>query len=94
MTSSMIEISADLAVRSCRALITCVDELGALHMIKYGNVLDTQHPVIRQKMEQDDRVKNDALGVLLELHEFLSESGHDPTAKIDKRNPAKKGADE
>jgi phospholipid N-methyltransferase len=70
-----IEVPADLAVETCRALIACVEELSALHVIEYGIGDQTQNPRVLAKMEKDDEVRLSALPVLYEFYEHLSTLG-------------------
>ncbi|UWP99468.1 hypothetical protein [Aliiroseovarius crassostreae] len=82
MTKEVLDISPELAVRVCKALISCVDELGAIHQIKYGHLRETKHPVIKAKMEQDEQVRSEVIPVLLEFHDLLVQNGFDPIGEL------------
>jgi hypothetical protein len=90
--ATKIEINTDLAVRSYRALVSCLDELQAIHSIKYGNPSEVTHPVVRQKMDADDAVKNEAMPILIELHDFLDSVGISLISTTDE-NISNKGAE-
>ncbi|WP_425085797.1 hypothetical protein [Ruegeria profundi] len=69
--SDKVEISLEFLVRLERALGSCVDELTAIHQIKYAHILETSHPIIQRKIQNDDEVRQSALAPLIELSDFL-----------------------
>ncbi len=77
-----VEIPSELAVRLCRAMIDCVDELTAQHEIKYGHLAGSKHPAVQRKMIQDDRARQAAIEPLRELHDLLSSVGLNPVDEI------------
>lgn len=70
-----VELPSELAVQTCRALIACVDELTARHVVEYGHLDGTQNAAVLRKMAQDDQVRQAALPVLNEFFDFLTSSG-------------------
>lgn len=71
----VVKIPTELAVRACKTLISCVDELTAAHVIKYGHLEGTENPIVLRKVAQDDQLRQDVLPVLHELFSFLHGEG-------------------
>lgn len=90
MTDSTIEIPTELAARAFYALITGMEELFALHTIKYAHLEHTQNPTVRRKMEQDSKTLDAMSPVVLAFSDFLKTQGVDPRAVLksfEEQNP-------
>lgn len=70
-----IELPTELAEQLCEALISCVDELTAIHLMKFAHLAGCENPSVRKKIEAEDAVRQKALPVLHEFHRLLEIKG-------------------
>lgn len=89
MTGS-VEIPEELAIEVCRAMISCLEELTAEHVIKYGHVEETKNTAVLRKMQYDDRTRQKLIPVLIDFHDHLERNG----VKVPLDERPNQGADE